>query len=75
MTLCSSDKQIKAPYMFDWEQSLLCTQCRGMGPHISARGSFMFFLVLCWEPGVHSRVTAGEAINNFCFFSDVRTSL
>ena len=28
----------------------------------------MDFLKLRWEPGVHSRVTAGVAINNFCFF-------
>ena len=28
----------------------------------------MVFLELRREPGVHSRVTAGVAINNFCFF-------
>ena len=33
----------------------------------------MVFLELQREPGVHSRVTVGVAINNFCFFSDVRT--
>ena len=27
------------------------------------------------EPGVHSRITAGVAINNFCFFSEFRTPL
>ena len=27
----------------------------------------MVFLELRWEPGVHSRITAGAAINNFCF--------
>ena len=35
----------------------------------------MVFLKLPREPGVHFRVTAGVAINNFCFFSDIRTPL
>ena len=35
----------------------------------------MVFLELQREPGAHSRVTAGVAINNFCFFSEVRTPL
>ena len=35
----------------------------------------MVFLDLRWEPGVHYRVTAGVAINNFCFFSDIRIPL
>ena len=57
------------------DKALLCTQCRGIGPHLSARGNFMISLDLHREPGVHSRVTAGVAINNFCFFSDVWTPL
>ena len=40
---CSSVKQIKAPYMFDWEQGIALHQCRGIGPHISARGKFHGF--------------------------------
>ena len=35
----------------------------------------MVFLNFRLEPGVHSRVTAGIAINNFCLFSDLRTTL
>ena len=35
----------------------------------------MVFLELRWEPGVHSRLNTGVDINNFCFFSDVRTPL
>ena len=35
----------------------------------------MVFLELRREHGVHSQVTAGVAINNFCFFSDIRTPL
>ena len=48
-------------------KALLSTQCIAIGPHLSARGSFIVFLELRREPGVHSRVTAGEAFNNFVF--------
>ena len=48
-TLCSSIKQIKSPYLFVCEKALLCTQCRGIGTHLSAKGKFHGF----------SRVAAG----------------
>ena len=35
----------------------------------------MVFLELQREPGVNSQVTAGVAINDFCFLSDVTTPL
>ena len=35
----------------------------------------MVFLKLRREPGLYTRVTAGVAIKNFCFFSDYRTPL
>ena len=37
-TLWCSIKKIEAPYMFDWEHGLLCMQCRGIEPHLPARG-------------------------------------
>ena len=37
-TLCTSVKQIKAPYLFDWNKELLFMQCRGIGPNLSAGG-------------------------------------
>ena len=54
-----------------------CSACNaGESGLVSQRGgSFMVFLELREEPGVHSRVTAGVAVNNFCFFSDVGTPL
>ena len=52
---------------------LLCIKCRGIGPHLVVVGSLMVFLGLQQEPGVHSGVTAGMAIQNSCLFSDVRT--
>ena len=35
--------------MFDWENALLCMQCRAIGPHLVARGKSNLF----------SRVAAG----------------
>ena len=39
-TLCSSIKQIKAPYILIGNNTLLCKQCRGIEPHLSGRGKF-----------------------------------
>ena len=72
-TLWSSIKQIKAPYMFDWEMQLLCMQCRGIGPHLAATGSLIVFFELRQEPGVYCRVTAGMSIRNWSLLSEVRT--
>ena len=47
--LCTSDKQIKAPYLFG-NKELFCTQCRGIGPHLSVSGKSDGF----------SRVAAGS---------------
>ena len=52
---------------------LLSMKCRGIGPHLAARGSFMSFLELRQANGVYSRVTAGMAIWNAGLFSEVRT--
>ena len=43
MTLCSSVKQIKAPYLFDWEQGIALHAMQGIGPHFSATGKFHGF--------------------------------
>ena len=41
---------------------------------ISLQGrSLMVFLELRWEPGVHSRIMAGIAMQNSCLFSNDRT--
>ena len=36
VTLCSSIKQIMAPYLFDWEQGIALHTMQGIGPHVSA---------------------------------------
>ena len=73
-TLCTSVKQIKAPYLFDWEQGI-ALQCRGIGPHLSVSGKSNDFPELQREAGVCSQVRAGIDIKNFCLFSDVRTPI
>ena len=37
-TPCTSVKQIKAPYLFDWEQGIALHAMQGIGPHLSASG-------------------------------------
>ena len=52
---------------------LLCMQCRGIGPHLVARGSLMGFLELRQAPGVYSPVTTGIPILSGSLFSEVMT--
>ena len=56
-------------------KELLCTQCRGIRPHLSGSGKSDGFSRVAREAGVCSRVTTGEVIKNFCLFSDVRTPI
>ena len=56
-------------------KALLCTQCRGIGPYLSARGKYHGFSRVAAGTWLHSRVTAGVAIKNFSFFSDVKSPL
>ena len=37
MTLWSSFKQIKVPYVFEWEHGIALQACRGIVPHFLAR--------------------------------------
>ena len=59
---------------FVGKTQLLCMQCRGIGPHLVARGGerLMCFLELRQKPGVYSRVTAGMSIRNSSLFIEVR---
>ena len=54
-------------------KQLLCMQCRGIGPHLVARGSLMGFYELWHAPGVYSLVTTGKPILNGSLFSEVRS--
>ena len=74
-TLCTSVKQIKAPYLFDWEQRFALHTMQGFSSHLSASGKSGDFSRVAAEAGVCSRDTAGVDIKNFCLFSDVRTPI
>ena len=73
-TLCSSIKQIKAPYLFEFGQGIALHAMQGNRRLIPERAaSLMVFLKLRRETGVCSRVMAGVAMKNFCLFIDVKT--
>ena len=58
--------------MFDWETQLLCMQCRGIGPHLVARGkSHGFSRVAAGTWDIFSSYN-GDAILNGSLFSEVR---
>ena len=52
---------------------LLCMQCRGIRPHLVARGKSHVFSRVAAAPGVNSRVTTGMPILNGSLLSEVRT--
>ena len=54
------------------KMQLLCMQCRGIGPHLVARGSLMDFFELRQAPGVYSRVMTEMSILSGSLFSEVR---
>ena len=72
-TLCSSVKQTKVPYLFDWEQGIALHTMQGNQASSLSEGEFAGFSRDVAGPRVHSRVSAGVAINNFSFIITVRT--
>ena len=72
-TLWSSIKKIEAPYVFDWENEIARAQCRGIGPHLAARGKSHGLSLVSAGTWVYSRVTAGMSIRNWSLFSEVST--
>ena len=71
-TLWSSIKQIEAPYVFDWENTIALDTMQGNRASSHSEGK-VSFLELGQEPGLYSRVTAGTSIRNWSLFSEVRT--
>ena len=72
---CTSVKQIKAPYLFDWEQGIALHAMQGIGPHLSVSGkSDCFSGVAAGSWGMFSSY-GGVDIKNFFLFSDVRTPI
>ena len=64
-TLCISVKQIKAPYLFDWEQGIALHAVQGYRASSFSEQEVMFFRELQRKAGVCSRVTAGVALKTF----------
>ena len=61
--LFSSIREIKVPYVFDWEHRKTSACNAGeSGLILRGSGSLMSFSELRQAPGVYSRVTAGMAI-------------
>ena len=52
---------------------LLCMQCRGIGPHLVARGKSHGFFRVAQAPRVYFRVTTGMPVLNGSLFSEIRT--
>ena len=52
---------------------LLCMLCRGLGPHLVARGKSHGFSRVAAGTWVYCRVTTGMPILNGSLFSEVRT--
>ena len=74
-TLWISIKQIKAPYVFDWENAIALHAMQGIGPHQVARGKSHGFLEFRQAPRLYSRVRTWMPILNGSLFSEVRTKV
>ena len=48
MTLCISVQQIKAPYLFDWEQGIALHAMQGNGASSLSEGEVSWFFSSCW---------------------------
>ena len=66
-------KHIEAHYVFDWEHGIALHPMHGIRASSPTEGDALGFLELRQEPGKYSRVTAGMAIRNSTFYSEVRT--
>ena len=72
-TLGCSIKRIEPPYVFDWEHGIALHAMKGNRVSSDLRGGcLMGFHELQKEPRVYSRVTAGMAVRNSAWFSEVR---
>ena len=56
-------------------KELLCTPCRGIGPHLSASGKSDGFSRVAAGSSVMFSSYGGEIIKNLCLFSDVMTPI
>ena len=72
-TLWCNIKHNEAPYVFDWEHGIALHPVQGIRALTHAEGDDSWdFSSSSRNPGVYSRVTAGMAIRNSTWFSEVR---
>ena len=74
-TLRRSLKQIKAPFVFDWEDGVPLQAMQGNRALSLRKGRSHVFPRVGTEPGVHCRVTTGIANQNSYFLRDDLTPL
>ena len=73
-TLWCSIKKIEAPYVLDWGNGIALHAMQGNRASFPREGDVSYDFSSCGRNlGVYSRVTAGMAIPNSTFFSEVRT--
>ena len=68
-------KQIKAPFVFDWEDGVALQAMQGYRALSLGKGRSHVFPRNGTEPGVHCRVMTGMANQNSCLLRDDLTPL
>ena len=68
-------KQIKAPFVFDWEDGVALQAMQGYRALSLGKGRSHVFPRNGMEPGVHCRVMTGMANQNSCLLRDDLTPL
>ena len=74
-TLLKSMKQIKAPFVFDWEDGVALQAMQGTRALSFVTGRSHVFTRNGAEPGVHCRVMKGMDNQNSCLLRDDQTPL
>ena len=68
MTLCSSVKQIKAPYVFDWEQGIALHAMQGILASSLSEGKVSWFFSSCGGiMGYILELRHGQPLTTFLF--------
>ena len=68
-------KQIKAPFVFDWDDGVALQAMQGNRSLSLRKGRSHIFPPVGMEPGVHCRVMTGMANQNLCLLRDDLTPL
>ena len=74
-TLWSSIKQIKAPYVFDWEHGIAVHTMQRNRASSGGQGEVSCFFSSCGGNLGYIIELAGMILQSLCFFTDVMTSV